>query len=102
MNSANVQYTISGGPDGKVVAGIAIVDGRFAEANVGRVSKPDCRVSLSHDLLSDIVDGSVDLDAAYMTGGIKVEGDHALWLVDLSELNGQVMEALLHLPPAPA
>ncbi len=100
MSNARFQYTITDGPEGKFVAAAEIADGRLAEVSVGRATKPDCRLSLSHDLLSDIVDGSVDVDVAYMTGDVKVEGDHALWLVDFNGLNAQIMAALLDLVPA--
>jgi len=92
--NASVQYTVTGMPDGKVVLGLSVVDGRFDVLDVGRVSKPSCKISLSIETATEILDGSLDVDVAYMRGALKVEGDHALWLVAMRPWRQAALSAL--------
>ncbi len=90
----SVQYTVTGAPGGRIVIGIVISSGRVTGLEVGRVTDPGCRVSLDYEVLSRIIDGSLDSDVAFMRGAVKVEGDHAGWLVDLRDLRARIAKAL--------
>ena len=80
---ATIQYTITGAPDGKIVLGLSIERGVAASLEPGRITKPSCKISLSADTAGQILGGDLDVDVAYMRGALKVEGDHALWLVGM-------------------
>jgi len=95
---AVVQYTITGGPDGRVVLGVVVERGRVTDLVSGRVANPDCKVSLSQEMSCGLLAGTVDTDYAFMTGGLKVEGDHALWLIGLREVRAAAIEALAGMP----
>lgn len=96
--NTSVRYTITGAPVGKVVIGVVISGGRVTDLEVGGVTDPDCRVSLGYEVLSRIIDGSLDPDVAFMRGAVKVEGDHAGWLVDLHDLRARAVSALSSIP----
>jgi len=97
---AVVQYGVTGGPNGRVTIGVVISGGRITDLVSGRVADPDCKVSLSHEMVNRLIDGTVDSDFAFMTGGLKVEGDHALWLIGLRDLRAAAIEALAAMPLA--
>ncbi len=91
---ARVQYTVTGGPDGKLVFGVVISGGTVTDFEVGKLSDPDCKVSLSQETFAEILGGSVAPEVAFMSGSLKVEGDHATWLVGLRRVRTQAIEAL--------
>jgi len=91
---ATIQYTITGAPDGKIVLGLTLEGGVAVSLEPGRISKPTCKISLSAETAGQILDGAVDVDVAYMRGAIKVEGDHALWLVGMRPWRRAVLAAL--------
>ncbi len=93
--TASIQYTITGLQEGKLVLGLTVVDGRFESLGIGRVSKPSCKISLSVETAEQILDGSLDVDVAYMRGALKVEGDHALWLVAMRSWRQAARSALV-------
>jgi len=93
--TASIQYTITGLPEGKLVLGLTVADGRFVSLGAGRVSKPSCKISLSVETAEQILDGSLDVDVAYMRGALKVEGDHALWLVAMRSWRQAARSALV-------
>ncbi len=93
--TASIQYTITGLAEGKLVLGLTVADGRFVSLDVGRVSKPSCKISLSVETAEQILDGSLDVDVAYMRGALKVEGDHALWLVAMRSWRQAARSALV-------
>lgn len=62
------------GADGRVV-----IDGRQVPATVASGEQPaDLTVNLSAATLEGLMDGSVEAQAAFMAGDIKVEGDIGL------------------------
>jgi len=91
---ATIQYTITGAPDGKTVLGLTLEKGVVVALEAGRISKPSCKISLSTDTAEQILSGSLDLDVAYMRGAIKVEGEHALWLIAIRPWRKAALVAL--------
>lgn len=91
---ATIQYTITGAPNGKVVLGLTISRGVVVSLETGRLSKPSCKISLSAETAGQILEGTLDVDVAYMRGSIKVEGDHALWLVGMRSWRRAALAAL--------
>jgi len=92
---ATIQYTITDAPDGKIVLGLTVDGGVAVSLKSGRISKPSCKISLSADTAGQILDGALDVDVAYMRGVIKVEGDHALWLVGMRPWRKAALAALV-------
>ncbi len=92
---ATVQYTVTGGPDGKRLIGVVISEGIVTGIEAGKIQDTDFQVSLSHEICVEILEGSLTPEAAFMRGGLKVDGDHAIWLVDLRHWRRQALEALL-------
>jgi len=92
--SALIGYVVSGAPDGKVTFHVVIADGAVRDLNLGKAADPDIVVTLSYSELSEIVAGARSAHSSFMTGGLKVEGDHAAWLTDLQPVRERVLTAL--------
>ncbi len=91
---ARVQYIVTGGSDGKQLFGVVVSEGTVTDFEVGKLSDPDCKVSLSQETFAEILGGSVSPEVAFMSGSLKVEGDHAIWLVGLRRVRTQALRAL--------
>ncbi len=89
-----LQYVISGSPDGKVTLHARVTDGVVDEVAVGKVDAPDIVLSCSYDTALDVVRGVQTADAIFMNGALKVEGDHAGWLLELRDLRAGALAAL--------
>jgi putative sterol carrier protein len=73
--TARVQYVIGDTPGGEVRYTQAVVDGRVAAAVLG--DDPDAEVTLTETYADavQIAQGSLDGNAAFMQGRVKVAGD---------------------------
>jgi putative sterol carrier protein len=89
-----LQYVVSGAPDGKLQIGVVIDAGRISSITEGKLADPEITVTLSYDEALALLAGDTTADAAYMRGAVKVEGAHAVWLLDLRELRSAALEAL--------
>ena len=78
-----VQYTVSGAPEGKVQVHVVVRSGRVTSIEPGKHREPDCIVSLAHPEAVALFSGELTPDVAFMSGRVKVEGDHRVWLLDL-------------------
>ena len=94
---ATVHYVVSGTPDGKLEVGIDIAGGHVESLTEGKPSGADITVTLAYDVVRSLLDGEVTADAAYMRGAVKVEGAHAVWLLDLRDLRTAAFDALADL-----
>ena len=92
--SASIQYVVSGAPDGKVQVAVTIDEGRITAVDSGKVADPDLTVSLAYDEALAIVTGETSADASFMRGAVKVEGAHAVWLLELRELRAAALPVL--------
>ncbi len=91
---ATVQYVVSGAPDGKLQIGVVIEAGRVSSITEGKLTAPEITITLSYDDVLSLLAGDATPDTAYMRGALKVEGAHAVWLLDLRELRSAALAAL--------
>jgi putative sterol carrier protein len=73
--SARLQYVITGGPDGDVEYYWVVVDGHLVENRLGRIEDADVTLTESYDDAMAIQKGELDVNAAFMQGRIRPEGD---------------------------
>ena len=75
--TARLQYVVTDGPDGEVRYYWIVEDGRLLENRLGEL--PDAEVTLveTYDDAMRMQKGELDVNAAFMQGKIKVEGDVA-------------------------
>ncbi len=92
--SASVQYVISGGPDDKLTFHAEVVDGVIASLEQGKAADPDVTLSCSYDTALSVISGEQSPEVIFMSGALKVEGNHALWLMDLRETRGAALGVL--------
>lgn len=71
---------INGGPDGKLVVSIVMIDGRVVSAELGSVRGRNLELKMTYELAASLYRGEVDPAVEYMKGEIKVDGEMALWL----------------------
>ena len=91
---ATVHYVVSGTPDGKLQVGVEIAGGHVDSITEGKPTDPDIVVTLAYDVVCSLLEGEATADAAYMRGAVKVEGAHAVWLLELRDLRTAALEAL--------
>jgi hypothetical protein len=85
---ADVQYVVSGAPGGKVQVRAAVRSGRITELAVGKHDDPDCTVTLSYADAVALFLGELGPEVAFMSGQVKIEGDHRVWLLDIRPMRG--------------
>jgi putative sterol carrier protein len=83
--SATIQYIVNGAPDGNVTYTIRVEDGRVVEAALGKDVAGDLTFTISYEGAQRLARGDLETGAAFMQGGLKVEGDMAK-LIPLLEL----------------
>ncbi len=93
----SIQYVVSGAPDGKVGVVVTVSTGRVTSVEPGKIADPDITVSLAYDEALAILSGEITADASFMRGAVKVEGDHASWLLDLRDLRAAAIGSLVDL-----
>lgn len=91
---AVVTYTISGTSFGRLSLTVAVVDGVVASVTSGKATDPDVSISVDYQDAVAILFGTMSSEAAYMNGALKVEGNYALWLLDLRQVRRAALEAL--------
>ena len=91
---AVVEYTISGGPGGRVCLTAEVSDGIVSKFELGASADPDVAVSVGHADAVAILTAELTSDAGYMSGAVKVEGDYPRWLLDLRPVRKAAVEAL--------
>ena len=74
--SARLQHVVTGAPEGEVAWSVALVDGRVADAVLGRDdTAADCSFLITHPDAVLIARGELDLHAGFMQGRVKMSGD---------------------------
>ena len=71
------QVAVSGSPRGTVALVVAVADGSVSVAE-GRHPEPDMVLSWSYADFVNAWEGGLSLEAAYMSGRMKLEGDQVL------------------------
>ena len=73
--TARVQHVVSGAPAGEVRYALVVTDGRLTSATLG--DDPDAGVTLTQTYPDAVLiaQGSLDANAAFMQGRVKVVGD---------------------------
>jgi len=93
-SSASVQYVVSGSPGGKVVFHLDLAGGVFGSLVQGKAPEPDITLSCSYDTALSVLAGEQTPEVVFMTGALKVEGDHARWLLGLREARAAALGVL--------
>lgn len=92
--SAVLQYAVTGGPDGKVTCHAVIEAGVVTGIAPGKADSPDVVATLAYDEAFAVLSGEHSADASFMRGGVKIEGDHVAWLLDLRDVRDATFAAL--------
>lgn len=71
------QFVVSGSPSGSVPFCLVVADGRLS-LEAGRRPEPDMVMSWSYPDIVQLWQGELTLEAAYMSGRMKLEGDQVL------------------------
>lgn len=75
--SARIQYVITGGPDGDVAYYWVVEDGHLRENRLGELADAEVVLTESYDDAMAIQKGELDMNAAFLQGRVKVDGDVA-------------------------
>ena len=81
--SISCPHEISGTPDGKIRFYIVWEDGVLADADKGKLDNPDCVILAKYEHARDLFNGGNKVEAAFMQGDLKVEGNYRKFLIDL-------------------
>ncbi|MGC8480097.1 MAG: SCP2 sterol-binding domain-containing protein [Acidimicrobiales bacterium] len=73
--TATINYVITGAPSGDVEYFWAVVDGRLADAGIGRSESGDVSLTISYGDAKAMQIGELDANTAFMQGKIGVGGD---------------------------
>jgi putative sterol carrier protein len=75
--SAQMQYVVSGGPDGDIRYYWILEDGKLLESALGDAPDADFTMTLSYEDSVKVQKGELDANAAFMQGRMKVAGNMA-------------------------
>jgi putative sterol carrier protein len=73
--SAKMQYVVSGGPEGDIKYYWVLEDGKLLESQLGEIAEPDFTMTSTYDDSVAIAKGTLDANAAFMQGKMKVAGN---------------------------
>ena len=73
--SAKMQYVVTGGPEGDIKYYWVLENGKLLESQVGEIAEPDFTMTSSYDDSVAIAKGTLDANAAFMQGKMKVAGN---------------------------
>lgn len=90
--SGVVQFVVTGVPDRKKVQfHVRAEGGAVREVRPGVDGRPTCVVTLDHSVAAAELAGATDPDVSFMLGTKKVEGDYAVYLLELQPLIGDAV-----------
>ncbi|WP_019548495.1 SCP2 sterol-binding domain-containing protein [Streptomyces sulphureus] len=75
--NVDVQYTVTGGPEGEVTYCLSIRGGRIERAWLGAAEEPDLRISVDYRDLVELHTGEQHAASAFLKGTMRVDGDKA-------------------------
>jgi putative sterol carrier protein len=73
--SAQLQYVITGGPEGEVKYYWILENGKLLEAALGTAPEADVTLTRTYEDSVKVQQGELDSNAAFMQGRMKVAGD---------------------------
>ena len=72
--TVNIQYKVTGGPEGEVDYYWVIEEGKIVDAKIGIIEPADFTMTQTYSDAAEIQRGELDPTAAFMQGRIKVTG----------------------------
>lgn len=75
--SARMQYVVTGAPEGDIDYYWVLEDGKLLEANVGELDDAEVTLTQTWEDAVEIQKGTLDVNAAFMQGRVKVTGNMA-------------------------
>ena len=75
--SAQMQYVVTGGPEGEIKYYWLLENGKLLESALGEAPEPDFTMTLTYDDSVKVQKGELDANAAFMQGRMKVAGNMA-------------------------
>jgi putative sterol carrier protein len=99
--SAQLQYVITGGPNGEVKYYWILEDGKLLEAALGTAPDADFTLTRTYEDSVKVQQGELDANAAFMQGRMKVAGNMTKFLAllpltsspEYKALQSQVLQA---------
>jgi putative sterol carrier protein len=73
--SAKMQYVVTGGPEGDIKYYWVLENGKLLESQLGEIDDPDFTMTSTWDDSVAIAKGTLDANAAFMQGKMKVAGN---------------------------
>jgi len=73
--SAQLQYVVTGGPDGDIKYYWILRDGKLLESALGEAPEADFTLTLTYEDSVKVQTGELDANAAFMQGRMKVAGN---------------------------
>jgi alkyl sulfatase BDS1-like metallo-beta-lactamase superfamily hydrolase len=92
--SAQMQYVVTGGPDGDIKYYWILQDGKLLESALGDAPEADFTMTLTYDDSVKVQRGELDANAAFMQGRMKVAGNMAKLMQLLPLTNSPEYKAL--------
>jgi alkyl sulfatase BDS1-like metallo-beta-lactamase superfamily hydrolase len=78
--SAQMQYVVSGGPDGDIKYYWILQDGKLIESALGNAPDADLTLTITYEDSVKVQSGELDANAAFMQGRMKVAGNMAAFM----------------------
>jgi alkyl sulfatase BDS1-like metallo-beta-lactamase superfamily hydrolase len=78
--SAQMQYVVSGGPNGDIKYYWILQDGRLLESALGDAPGADLTLTITYEDSVKVQSGELDANAAFMQGRMKVAGNMAKFM----------------------
>ena len=75
--TARIQYVVTGGPDGDVSYYWAVEDGHLRENRLGVLDNAEVTLTETYEDAQAMQKGELDMNAAFLQGRVKVDGDVA-------------------------
>jgi putative sterol carrier protein len=73
--SAKMQYVVTGGPEGDIKYYWVLENGKLLESQLGEIADADFTMTSTYDDSVAIANGTLDANAAFMQGKMKVAGN---------------------------
>jgi alkyl sulfatase BDS1-like metallo-beta-lactamase superfamily hydrolase len=78
--SVQMQYVVSGGPDGDIKYYWILEDGKLLESSLGNAPAADITLTITYEDSVKVQTGELDANAAFMQGRMKVAGNMAKFM----------------------
>ena len=92
--SAQLQYVVTGGPDGDVKYYWILQDGKLIESALGNAPEADFTLTRTYEDSVKVQNGELDSNAAFMQGRMKVAGNMTKFMALLPLTSSPEYQAL--------